>query len=47
MAQQNRAWDFDLEEGILDPARLSRVVIDPIIRCPSSIEKEATSAIRS
>src|ERR1700744_4992872 len=24
MAQQNRAWEFDLEEGILDPARLSR-----------------------
>ena len=28
MAQQNRAWDFDLEEGILDPARLTRIVID-------------------
>ena len=25
MAQQNRAWEFDLEEGMLDPARLSRV----------------------
>jgi cobaltochelatase CobT len=30
LAQQNRAWDFDLEEGILDAARLSRVVIDPM-----------------
>ena len=30
MAQQNRAWDFDLEEGIIDVARLSRVVIDPM-----------------
>ncbi|HQS09909.1 MAG TPA: cobaltochelatase subunit CobT [Xanthobacteraceae bacterium] len=29
LAQQNRAWEFDLEEGILDPARLSRVVTDP------------------
>ncbi|MFY8153839.1 MAG: cobaltochelatase subunit CobT, partial [Hyphomicrobiales bacterium] len=29
MAQQSRGWDFDLEEGMLDPARLSRVVIDP------------------
>jgi cobaltochelatase CobT len=29
MAQQNRAWDFDLEDGLLDAARLSRVVIDP------------------
>ena len=30
MAQQNRAWEFDLEEGLLDPARLSRIVIDPL-----------------
>jgi cobaltochelatase CobT len=30
LAQQNRAWEFDLEEGMLDPARLSRVVIDPM-----------------
>ncbi|MBF9232840.1 cobaltochelatase subunit CobT [Microvirga alba] len=29
LAQQNRAWEFDLEEGILDPARLPRVVMDP------------------
>ncbi|MGU3574001.1 cobaltochelatase CobT-related protein, partial [Brucellaceae bacterium C25G] len=29
MAQQNRSWDFDLEEGYLDTARLMRVVIDP------------------
>jgi cobaltochelatase CobT len=30
MAQQNRAWEFDLDEGMLDPARLSRIVIDPM-----------------
>ncbi len=30
MAQQNRGWDFDLEEGVLDSARLYRVVIDPM-----------------
>jgi len=30
LAQQNRGWDFDLEEGILDAARLTRVVIDPL-----------------
>jgi cobaltochelatase CobT len=30
MAQQSRAWDFDLEEGIIDAARLSRVVLDPM-----------------
>ncbi|WP_046861921.1 cobaltochelatase subunit CobT [Microvirga massiliensis] len=29
LAQQNRAWEFDLEEGMLDPARLPRVVVDP------------------
>ena len=30
LAQQNRAWDFDLEEGYLDPARLPRIIIDPM-----------------
>jgi cobaltochelatase CobT len=30
LAQQNRAWEFDIEEGVLDPARLSRVVTDPM-----------------
>jgi len=30
LAQQNRAWDFDLEEGTLDAARLPRIVIDPM-----------------
>ncbi len=30
MAQQNRGWDFDLEEGVIDAARLSRVVVDPM-----------------
>ncbi|MDP3854850.1 cobaltochelatase subunit CobT [Phenylobacterium sp.] len=29
MAQQNRSWTFDLEEGILDVARLTRVIVDP------------------
>jgi cobaltochelatase CobT len=29
MAQQNRAWNFDLEEGYLDPARLPRIIMDP------------------
>ena len=28
MAQQNRWWEFDLEEGYIDPARLPRVVIE-------------------
>src|SRR3546814_463241 len=29
MAQQNRAWDFDQEEGVIDAARLARVIITP------------------
>lgn len=29
MAKQNRTWEFDLEEGILDAARLTRVIVDP------------------
>ena len=28
MAQQNRSWEFDLEEGVLDTARLPRIIID-------------------
>ncbi len=44
LAQQNRAWDFDLEEGILDPARLSRVVIDPL--SPLSFKQERDTAFR-
>jgi cobaltochelatase CobT len=30
LAQQNRAWEFDLEEGQLDAARLSRIIVDPL-----------------
>ncbi len=29
MAKQNRAWEFDLEEGLLDSSKLTRVIIDP------------------
>jgi cobaltochelatase CobT len=38
MAQQNRSWEFDLEEGVLDPARLTRIVIDP--QQPLSFKRE-------
>jgi cobaltochelatase CobT len=31
LAQQTRAWEFDLEEGMLDPARLSRIIVDPLL----------------
>ena len=30
LAKQNRSWSFDLEEGILDTARLTRVIVDPM-----------------
>jgi len=40
MAQQSRAWEFDLEEGLLDPARLSRVIIDPLHPLSFKQEKE-------
>jgi len=30
LAQQNRGWDFDLDEGVLDASRLARVIIDPM-----------------
>jgi len=40
MAQQNRAWDFDLEEGIIDVARLSRVVVDPLHPLSFKMERE-------
>ncbi|TYR34938.1 cobaltochelatase subunit CobT [Mesorhizobium microcysteis] len=44
MAQQNRSWDFDLEEGTLDPARLVRVVIDPMQ--PLSFKQERDTKFR-
>ncbi len=40
MAQQNRSWEFDLEEGLLDAARLSRVVTDPLHPLSFKIEKD-------
>ena len=43
-AQQNRAWDFDLEEGMLDAARLTRVVTDPLY--PLSFKQERDTEFR-
>jgi cobaltochelatase CobT len=40
LAQQNRAWDFDLEEGILDPARLPRIIVDPFASLSFKQERE-------
>jgi len=40
MAQQNRAWEFDLEEGLLDPVRLTRIIIDPMHALSFKREKD-------
>ncbi|MFD1949630.1 cobaltochelatase subunit CobT [Sphingomonas arantia] len=40
MAQQNRSWDFDQEEGLLDAARLARVVINPGLSLSYKNERE-------
>ena len=42
MAQQNRAWDFDLEEGLLDTARLTRAVTDPMSPLAFKQERDTT-----
>jgi cobaltochelatase CobT len=44
LAQQNRSWSFDLEEGILDVARLTRVIIDPT--APLSFKEEQDTEFR-
>jgi cobaltochelatase CobT len=44
MAQQNRAWAFDLEEGLLDVARLTRVIVDPT--APLSFKEEKDTEFR-
>jgi cobaltochelatase CobT len=40
MAQQNRSWDFDQEEGMLDAARLARVVVNPMQSLSYKIERD-------
>jgi cobaltochelatase CobT len=40
MAQQSRSWDFDQEEGILDAARLARVVVNPAQSLSYKIERD-------
>ena len=40
MAQQNRSWDFDQEEGLIDAARLARVIISPGHSLSYKVERE-------
>ncbi|HVI32732.1 cobaltochelatase subunit CobT [Phenylobacterium sp.] len=44
LAQQNRSWTFDLEEGLLDVARLTRVITDPT--APLSFKEEDDTEFR-
>jgi cobaltochelatase CobT len=41
LAKQNRNWTFDLEEGLLDTARLTRVIVDPLAALSFKQEEEA------
>ena len=40
LAKQNRSWDFDLEEGLLDNSKLTRVIIDPFNSLSFKKEKD-------
>ncbi len=44
MAQQQRSWDFDLDEGLLDSARLTRVLTDPM--SPLTFKQERDTDFR-
>ncbi|MFO1013710.1 MAG: cobaltochelatase subunit CobT [Caulobacteraceae bacterium] len=44
MAQQSRSWNFDLEEGLLDVSRLTRVIVDPT--APLSFKEEKDTDFR-
>ncbi|MBI1264537.1 MAG: cobaltochelatase subunit CobT [Alphaproteobacteria bacterium] len=44
MARQQRSWAFDQEEGVLDPARLPRIIMDPMQ--PLSFKQEQEMAFR-
>ena len=40
LAQQTRAWEFDLDEGMLDAGRLARVVVNPMLSLSYKRERE-------
>ncbi|MBV9538426.1 MAG: cobaltochelatase subunit CobT [Acidisphaera sp.] len=40
LAQQTRAWEFDLEEGLLDAGRLARVVVNPLLALSYKRERD-------
>ena len=40
LAKQNRSWDFDLEEGLLDTSKLPRIIMDPFNSLSFKKEKD-------
>ena len=40
LAKQNRSWNFDLEEGLLDTSKLTRVIMDPLNSLSFKKEKD-------
>ncbi|MBA3880586.1 MAG: cobaltochelatase subunit CobT [Sphingobium sp.] len=40
MAQQSRSWDFDQDEGLLDAARLARVIVNPMQSLSYKVERD-------
>lgn len=40
LAKQNRSWNFDLEEGLLDTSRLTRIIMDPLYSLSFKKEKD-------
>src|SRR3546814_19191548 len=40
LAMQTRAWDFNLEEGMLDTARLARVIVNPMHSLSYKMERD-------
>ncbi|MGN6149033.1 MAG: cobaltochelatase subunit CobT [Rhizomicrobium sp.] len=44
MAQQNRTWEYDIEEGLLDTSRLPRIIMDPMY--PLSFKREKDMVFR-
>ena len=43
MAQQNRSWEFNKEEGMLDSARLHKIITDPLTALTYKVEKDTES----
>ena len=45
LAKQNRSWNFDLEEGLLDTSKLTRIIMDPFNSLSFKKKKTSNSKI--